>query len=51
LSLDPRDAGSNLAEAMDFLRAVKVHSITSFGWEAEPEASCHKFLQHIKDLV
>jgi hypothetical protein len=32
-----------------FLRAIKIRSTTSFGWEVKPEVPCHKILQHVKD--
>jgi hypothetical protein len=36
--------------AMDdgFLRAIKIHSITSFGREVKPLVPCRKILWHIK---
>jgi hypothetical protein len=34
----------------EFLRAIKIRSTSSFGGEVKPEASCHKILQHIKEL-
>jgi hypothetical protein len=39
--VDPRVAGSNPDEAMDFFRAIKIRST--------PEVPCHKILQHVKD--
>jgi hypothetical protein len=32
-----------------FLRAIKIHSISSFGWEVKPEVPC-KILQYVKEL-
>jgi hypothetical protein len=32
-----------------FLRAIKVHSTPSFGWEVKPEVPCRKILWHVKD--
>jgi hypothetical protein len=32
-----------------FLRAIKIHSTTSFGWEVKVEVPCHKILWHVKD--
>jgi hypothetical protein len=32
-----------------FLRAIKIRSKPSFGWEVKPEAPCRKILRHIKD--
>jgi hypothetical protein len=37
-------AGSNLAEDDGFLRAVKMHSVTSFVGEVKPSTPCHKIL-------
>jgi hypothetical protein len=34
--LEPRFAGSNPAEDDEFLRAIKIRSITSFGVEVKP---------------
>jgi hypothetical protein len=34
---------------MDFLRAIKILSTTSFGWEVKPEVPCRKILPHVKD--
>jgi hypothetical protein len=34
--LDPRFAGSNLAEVDGFLRAIKIHSMLSFRGEVKP---------------
>jgi hypothetical protein len=48
LILDPRVAVSNPAEAVDFSRAIKISSATSFGWELKPEAPCRKILHHVK---
>jgi hypothetical protein len=48
LPLDPRVAGWNLADAIDFLRAIRIRSIPSFGWEVKPEAPCRKILRHVK---
>jgi hypothetical protein len=51
LPLDPKVAGSNLAKAMDFLRAIKVRRTPSFGWEVKPEVPCRKILRRVKDLL
>jgi hypothetical protein len=34
----------------EFLRAIKIRSTSSFGWEVKPEVLCHKILQHVKNL-
>jgi hypothetical protein len=31
-----------------FLRAIKIRSTPSFGWEVKPEIPCRKILQHVK---
>jgi hypothetical protein len=33
-----------------FLRAIKIHSTPSFGWEVKLEVPCCKIL-HVKDLL
>jgi hypothetical protein len=32
-----------------FLRAIKIRSTPSFGWEVKPEVPCRKMLRHVKD--
>jgi hypothetical protein len=32
-----------------FLRAIKIRSTPSFGWEVKPEVPCRKILRHFKD--
>jgi hypothetical protein len=49
--LDPRFAGSNLAESNEFSRMIKIHSITSFRGEEKMWAPCCKSLNHVKDLL
>jgi hypothetical protein len=43
--------GSNLVESDGLLMAIKIHSMTSFGGQAELTAPCHNILQHVKDLL
>jgi hypothetical protein len=31
-----------------FLRAIKIRSTPSFGWEVKPRAPCRKILRHVK---
>jgi hypothetical protein len=38
--------GSNPAEDVGFLRAIKILSMTSSGGEVKPSVPCHKFVQH-----
>jgi hypothetical protein len=32
------------------LRAIKIHSTLSIGWEVKPEVPCRTILRHVKDL-
>jgi hypothetical protein len=41
--------GSNPAEAMDFLRMIKIHDMPSFGGEVQPMAPCCKILQLVRN--
>jgi hypothetical protein len=34
----------------EFLRAIKIRSTPSFGWEVKREVPCRKILRHVKDL-
>jgi hypothetical protein len=47
--LDPRFAGSNPAKDDCLLRAIKIRSMPSFGWEVKPSVPCHKILQQVKE--
>jgi hypothetical protein len=33
----------------EFLRATKIRSTPSFGWEVKPEVPCRKILRRVKD--
>jgi hypothetical protein len=33
------------------LRAIKIRSTPSFGWEVKPEVPCRKILRHVKDSL
>jgi hypothetical protein len=46
--LDPTFTGSNPAEDDGFLRAIQIHSTTSFEGKVKPSAPC-KILRHGKD--
>jgi hypothetical protein len=48
MPLDPRFAGSNLAEDDGFLKAIKFRSTTSFGEEVKPSVPC-KSLRHVEE--
>jgi hypothetical protein len=41
--------GSNLAKDEGFLRAVKIHSMTSFEGEVKASVQCCKLLRHVKE--
>jgi hypothetical protein len=45
----PRFAGSNLAESDEFLRAIRICSLTSFSGKVKPLVPSRKILQHVKD--
>jgi hypothetical protein len=49
--LEPRFAGSNLAEDDGFLRAIKVRSTTPFGGEVKPSVSYRKVYGVLKNPV
>jgi hypothetical protein len=34
-----------------FLRAIKIRSTPSFGWEVKLVVPCHMILQHVKNLL
>jgi hypothetical protein len=44
-----RFAGSNAAKDDGFLRAIKIHSTTSFGGEVKQSVPCRKILRHVKE--
>jgi hypothetical protein len=46
--LDPRFTGTNPAESNGFLRAIKIHTMTSFEGEVKPSASC-KILRDVDE--
>jgi hypothetical protein len=33
----------------EYLRAIKIRSTPSFGWEVKPEAPCREILRHVED--
>jgi hypothetical protein len=51
LATGPKDRGSELDQGDGFLRATKIRSTPSFGWEIKPEIPCRKILRHVKDLL
>jgi hypothetical protein len=49
LSTGPNGRGFIPGQGNGFLRAIKICSTPSFGWEVNPEVPCHKILRHVKD--
>jgi hypothetical protein len=41
--------GSNPAKGSRFLKAIRIHSTTSFRGEVKLLAPCHEFLWHVKE--
>jgi hypothetical protein len=44
----PKGRGFKSGRGDGFLRAIKIRSTPSFGWEVKPEAPCRKILRHVK---
>jgi hypothetical protein len=51
LAIGPKVWGFEPGQRDGFLRAIKICSTPSFGWEVKPEVPCHKILWHVKDLL
>jgi hypothetical protein len=51
LATGPKGRGFKPGRGDGFLRAIKIRSTPSFGWEVKPEAPCSKILRHVKDLL
>jgi hypothetical protein len=51
LPIGPKDCGFKPDQGDGFLRAIKICSTPSFGWEVKPEVPCHKILWHVKELL
>jgi hypothetical protein len=51
LATGPEGHGFEPNQGSGFLRAIKVRSTPSFGWEVKPEVPCRKILWHVKDLL
>jgi hypothetical protein len=49
LATGPKDRGFKPGRGDGFLRAIKMRSTPSFGWEVKPEVPCRKILRHVKD--
>jgi hypothetical protein len=48
LATGPKSRGFKPGQGDGFLRAAKMYSTTSFGWEVKPEVSRPKILRHVK---
>jgi hypothetical protein len=49
LATGPKGHGFKPSQRDGFLRAIKIGSTHSFGWEIKPDVPCHKILWHVKD--
>jgi hypothetical protein len=49
LATGPKDRGFKPGRSDGFLRAIKIRSTPSFGWEVKSEVPCRKILRHVKD--
>jgi hypothetical protein len=45
----PKGRGFEPGQGDGFLRAIKIRSTPSFGWEVKPEVPRRKVLRHVKD--
>jgi hypothetical protein len=48
LATGPKGHECKPSRGDEFLRAIKIHSIPSFGWEVKLEVPCRKILWHVK---
>jgi hypothetical protein len=51
LPVDPRFAGSNLAESNGFFRAIKIRSMLFFGGNVKLSSPRQKILRHVKEPI
>jgi hypothetical protein len=51
LPLDPKVGGFEPGQGNGFLRAIKIRSTPSFGWDVKTEVPCCKILRYVKDLL
>jgi hypothetical protein len=51
LATGPKVRGFKRGRDDGFLRALKVRSTLSFGWEVKSEAPCRKILRHVKNRL
>jgi hypothetical protein len=49
LATGPKVRGFIHGREREFLRAIKIHSTTSFGGKVKRSAPCHKILRHVKN--
>jgi hypothetical protein len=49
LATGTKGQGFKLGRGDGFLRAIKIRSTSSFGWEVKPEVQRRKILRHVKD--
>jgi hypothetical protein len=47
----PKVHGFKHIQGDESLRVIKIHSTPSFRGEVKPQAPCHKFVQHVKNLA
>jgi hypothetical protein len=46
-----KGGGFEPGQGDEFLRAIKILSTPSFGWEIKPEVPCRNILRHVKYLL
>jgi hypothetical protein len=51
LATGPKDRGFKPGRGDGFLRAIKIRSTLSFGWEVKPDVPCNEILRPVKDLL
>jgi hypothetical protein len=51
LATGPKGRRFEPGQGDGLLRAIKIRSTPSFGWEVKPEIPCRKILRHVKDLL
>jgi hypothetical protein len=51
LTTGPKCRGFKPGRGDGFLRAIKIRSTLSFGWEVKPEIPCRKNLPRVKGLL
>jgi hypothetical protein len=51
IATGPKGRGFKPGRDDGLLRAIKIRSTSSFGWEVKPEVPCRKTLRHVKDSL